>query len=290
MSLNDVCCYMLAWFGAMATTLTALMAYECTVGSDHCSIFGYLVDLLCLLIFASKEEKSTKKKKGGKKAKPPSDASDLTTTLAISFPSSPALEVALCTAATMCMVPAHLMRSIGSGYDNESVAVTAMCLTFYLWMRSLRFGNSNASTTFWGVLSGIVYFYMAAVWGGYVFVLNMIGVHAVVLFLIGRFSDKVYIAYTMFYLVGTTLAVQISVVGWTPLKSLEQLGPCAVFVVYQLLALTNIIAKRKGNVKGAKDLFLLRVQVFAVSFFLIAVAIHLMAPTGYFGPFTSRVQ
>ena len=38
----------------------------------------------------------------------------------------------------MAIVPAHIMRSVGGGYDNESIAMTAMCLTFYCWARALR--------------------------------------------------------------------------------------------------------------------------------------------------------
>ena len=38
----------------------------------------------------------------------------------------------------MAIVPAHLMRSVGGGYDNESIALTAMCMTFYFWCRALR--------------------------------------------------------------------------------------------------------------------------------------------------------
>lgn len=52
--------------------------------------------------------------------------------------------------------------------------MTAMLLTFYLWCRSLRTRRS------WpiGVLAGVAYIYMVAAWGGYIFVGNMVGVHA----------------------------------------------------------------------------------------------------------------
>ena len=72
MSLNDVCCFVPAWFGASATCFLGLLARECT-GS-----------------YAS----------------------------------------GAAAAAIMSIVPAHLMRSVGGGYDNESVAITALCLTF----------------------------------------------------------------------------------------------------------------------------------------------------------------
>eukprot|EP01083_Nonionella_stella_P103120 294295_1 len=84
----------------------------------------------------------------------------------------------------MSIVPAHMMRSVGGGFDNESIAVSTMMLTFYFWVRSLR-GGEKYSWLF-GILTGIAYFYMVATWGGYVFVLNMIGLHAAILVALGR--------------------------------------------------------------------------------------------------------
>jgi dolichyl-diphosphooligosaccharide--protein glycosyltransferase len=42
----------------------------------------------------------------------------------------------------MAILPAHLMRSVAGGYDNESVAVTVIIATFYFWVRSLRNNSS----------------------------------------------------------------------------------------------------------------------------------------------------
>ena len=49
-----------------------------------------------------------------------------------------ALNSSLFAAGFMAIMPAHLMRSVAGGYDNESIAVAAMCLTFWLWVRALR--------------------------------------------------------------------------------------------------------------------------------------------------------
>ena len=61
-----------------------------------------------------------------------------------------------------------------------------MVLTFYTWCRSLR----NPSSWPIAGLAGLAYTYMVAAWGGYTFVLNMIGLHAGVLFISGRFSPR----------------------------------------------------------------------------------------------------
>ena len=41
MSLNDVCCLVPAWFGALATLLTGLMAYEACVGTYGVAAGGW---------------------------------------------------------------------------------------------------------------------------------------------------------------------------------------------------------------------------------------------------------
>ncbi len=101
------------------------------------------------------------------------------------------------------------MRSVAGGYDNESIAMFAMVFTFYVWLLSLRTPNS-----WWiGIFTAIAYIYMVAAWGGYIFVLNMIGVHATFLVLTGQFSINLHRAYTLFYVFGTWGAIQIPVVG-----------------------------------------------------------------------------
>ena len=76
---------------------------------------------------------------------------------------------------------------------------------------------------------------MAAAWGGFIFVLNLIAVHAVVLFFLGRYNSKVHTAYTLFFIIGTFGATRVPVIGWSPLKSFEQIGALAVFISYQIL-------------------------------------------------------
>mmetsp|Transcript_3454 Transcript_3454/g.6448 ORF Transcript_3454/g.6448 Transcript_3454/m.6448 type:complete len:922 (+) Transcript_3454:71-2836(+) len=226
LSLNDVCCYVPAWFGAIASVLTGLLTLEVT--------------------------------------------SSLTS--------------AVFSTGIMGVVPAHLMRSIGGGYDNESIALTAMMLTFLFWVVSLRSTRTSAP---FGIASGLAYVYMVAAWGGYVFVLNMVGVHAGALILFGRFSKKLHIAYSLFYVIGTYGAIQIPVVGWTPLKSLEQLGPCGVFLGMQVIAAAEYWIKAKNVEKGQR--WPMRFKFYGGSFVLLLLVIACL-PSGYFGPLSSRIR
>ncbi|CAE7254951.1 STT3A, partial [Symbiodinium necroappetens] len=171
----------------------------------------------------------------------------------------------------MALLPAHLSRSVGGGFDNESVAVPAMCATFFFWCRALRSKSS------WPIaaMAGLAYAYMAASWGGYILVLNMVGLHAGLLMLLGS-EGELYAAYTLFFTVGTALAIQVPVVSWAPLRSAEQLGPLVLFFALQLRKAFQLFSKN-----SARELGLLAIFVLVVA---------LLIPSGFIGPFSVRVR
>jgi len=194
----------------------------------------------------------------------------------------------------MAIVPAHIMRSVAGGYDNESVAKTAMMLTFYTWVRALRpvpsvlDGRATWGSVIFGALCGLSYVYMVAAWGGYIFVLNMIGAHAAALVVCGRYTSKLHRAYTLFYLIGTWGAIRVPPVGMKPLKDLEQLMPLAVFLGFQVLEYVNIQRRKKGLSRGEVISLLFKMAVPCLGVAVLAVLIIL--PTGYFGPLSSRIR
>jgi len=281
-SINDICCLIPAWFGVLATLSTAALCYTAvqsvSKGSNSKSL---LTDVPVVSQVTNNVLLPLKR---------------IIEKLLIQFTGSnwgmatqknpPALESAVFTALIMAIVPAHLLRSVGGGYDNESVATTAMQLTFWTWTVTLSSSNTTRATIL-GAVSGIMYFYMVAAWGGYVFVINLIGLHALFVLLLRKLPfDHLYFSYTSFYAVGTSLAMQIPVVGWTPIKSLEQLGPFGVFVGLQALQLMNLSERKypkvnKWKVRGAVVLVFVIVSL-PVLFYLYS--------SGYFGPISSRVR
>eukprot|EP00927_Polykrikos_kofoidii_P023245 TRINITY_DN21477_c0_g1_i1.p1 TRINITY_DN21477_c0_g1~~TRINITY_DN21477_c0_g1_i1.p1 ORF type:complete len:1391 (-),score=209.07 TRINITY_DN21477_c0_g1_i1:87-4259(-) len=196
----------------------------------------------------------------------------------------------------MAVLPAHALRSVGGAYDNEAVAVPAMCATFFLWCRALR------TTSSWRVAAsaGLTYGFMAASWGGYVFALNMVGLHAGALLLAGYDFVLVHRAYSLFFVVGTACALRVPFIGMAPFRSTEQLGPLGVFVVMQLAGLARMWMRRRGG--GADSLQNKRAESWSWSVLLrrsfpvlasaivVAISIALANPTGVFWPLSSRVR
>lgn len=97
----------------------------------------------------------------------------------------------LAAAALISVVPGYISRSVAGSYDNEGIAIFCMLLTYYTWIKSVKSG-----TIFWSVLCSLSYFYMVSSWGGYVFLINLIPLHVLTLMITGRFSKRVYVAYS----------------------------------------------------------------------------------------------
>lgn len=280
MSLNDVCCLMPCWFGALATLFTGLLALECS--TDNSGSFGTVLDRLPLGGYLTKIGNLVR----GLGAYIGMDTS--ATSAYVPCLSTTPLLCGLAAMFFMSIVPAHLMRSVGGGFDNESVAVTAMVVVFYLWTLSLRESSNTTRPAVVGAIAGLAYFNMVAAWGGYVFVINLIGVHVGLLIALGRHSSKLHAAYSAFYVVGTALATTIPVVGTAPLRNIEQLGPLLVFFGIQLVEYCERI-RIKQKLSIGKS-WLLRLRVFGMAAILGAGIVTLLYPTGYFGPISSRVR
>ncbi|ODV91610.1 glycosyltransferase family 66 protein [Tortispora caseinolytica NRRL Y-17796] len=134
-------------------------------------------------------------------------------------------------AAFMGIAPGYISRSVAGSYDNEAIAIFLLMFTFYLWIKSVKVGS-----VFYGTMTALFYFYMVAAWGGYAFITNMIPLHVFVLCLMGRFSHRIYIAYSSWYALGTLASMQIPFVGFLPIRSSEHMAALGVFGLVQLLA------------------------------------------------------
>ena len=60
--------------------------------------------------------------------------------------------------------------------------------------------------------------------GGYAFITNMIPLHALALLLMGRFSSRLYVAYSSWYAIGTLASMQVPFVGFQPVRTSEHMG------------------------------------------------------------------
>lgn len=185
----------------------------------------------------------------------------------------------LLSAAFIGIAPGYISRSVAGSYDNEAIAITLLMVTFYFWIKALKLGSAM-----WGALTALSYFYMVAAWGGYVFITNMIPLHVFVLLLMGRYTNKLYVAYCSWYVLGTLASMQIPFVGFLPIRSSEHMSSLGVFGLLQLVGFASYI-KAQIPAKQFKSVVLVSVGL------ILTVGIVGLFGLTYFGviaPWTGR--
>ncbi|MCI4373997.1 hypothetical protein PGIGA_G00000980 [Pangasianodon gigas] len=185
----------------------------------------------------------------------------------------------LLAACFIAIVPGYISRSVAGSFDNEGIAIFALQFTYYLWVKSVKTGS-----VFWTIGCCLSYFYMVSAWGGYVFIINLIPLHVFVLLLMQRYSRRLYIAYSTFYIVGLVLSMQVPFVGFQPIRTSEHMAAAGVFALLQAYAFLQYLKDRLTR-QEFQTLFFLGVSLAAGVVFLTVIY---LTYTGYIAPWSGR--
>ncbi|KAI3797494.1 hypothetical protein L1987_32751 [Smallanthus sonchifolius] len=186
----------------------------------------------------------------------------------------------LVAAALIAICPGYISRSVAGSYDNEGVAIFALLLTFYLFVKAV-----NTGSLAWALASAFGYFYMVSAWGGYVFIINLIPLYVLVLLITGRYSMRLYVAYNCMYIVGMLLAMQIRFVGFQHVQSGEHMAAMGVFFLIQVFYFLVWVKHMLNDTKLFQALLRIGVTS-AVS--VGAIALGVGTASGYISPWTGR--
>ncbi|KAI7861991.1 Oligosaccharyl transferase STT3 subunit-domain-containing protein [Spinellus fusiger] len=185
----------------------------------------------------------------------------------------------LLAAAFIGIAPGYISRSVAGSYDNEAIAIFLLMFTFYLWIKALKLGSA-----LWATGAALFYFYMVAAWGGYVFIINIIPMHVFVLMLMGRFSSRVYVSYSTFYVLGTLMSMQIPFVGFQPTRTSEHMAALGIFGLCQVMACVQLLRGYLPEQQFRHALKTLVVGSFVVGF----TGLVALTMSGVVAPWTGR--
>lgn len=201
----------------------------------------------------------------------------------------------LLAAVFMGITPGYISRSVAGSYDNEAIAIFLLVFTFFLWIKSIKNGSAM-----WGALTALFYGYMVSAWGGYVFITNLLPLHAFVLICMGRYSPRLYVSYSSWFALGTLASMQIPFVGFLPIRSSEHMSAlgkwpivlllglfltiAGVFGLVQLVAFVEFIRQQVPNKQFQTLLRSLILVVFAIS----VGALVLLTASGVIAPWSGR--
>ncbi|KAL1870292.1 hypothetical protein VTK73DRAFT_2667 [Phialemonium thermophilum] len=192
---------------------------------------------------------------------------------------TPSPSAGLLAAAFMGIAPGYISRSVAGSYDNEAIAIFLLVFTFFLWIRALKQGSM-----LWGALCALFYGYMVASWGGYAFITCLLPLHAFVLILMGRYSTRLYVAYTTWYALGTLASMQIPFVGFLPVKTSEHMPALGIFGFLQLLAFLDYVRSAIPSRQFQTFLWVFAGAIFGVGLLALVVA----TSAGLIAPWSGR--
>ncbi|MCJ1483716.1 oligosaccharyl transferase stt3 subunit [Schaereria dolodes] len=179
----------------------------------------------------------------------------------------------------MGIAPGYISRSVAGSYDNEAIAIFLLVFTFFLWIKSVKNGSAM-----WGAFTALFYGYMVSAWGGYVFITNLLPLHAFVLIAMGRYSPRLYVSYSTWFALGTLASMQIPFVGFLPIRSSEHMSALGVFGLLQLVAFVEFIRQQVPNKQFQRLLRSLILVIFVVS----VGGLVLLTVSGVIAPWTGR--
>ena len=99
----------------------------------------------------------------------------------------------------------------------------------------------HTGSMMWACFCALSYYYMVAAWGGYVFIINVIPIYTLIMIVGGRYSSRLYIAYSVFYTLGSLMAMTVPFVGFNVINQAECAGSHGVFVLIQIVALNSYL-------------------------------------------------
>ncbi|GAP90313.1 putative oligosaccharyl transferase STT3 subunit [Rosellinia necatrix] len=179
----------------------------------------------------------------------------------------------------MGITPGYISRSVAGSYDNEAIAIFLLVFTFFLWVKALKLGS-----VLWGALCALFYGYMVASWGGYAFITCLVPLHAFVLICMGRFSMRLYVAYTTWYALGTLASMQIPFVGFLPVRTSEHMPALGIFGFLQLVAFLEYVRSAVPSRQFQMFLYVGLGAVFGIG----TLGLVGLTASGYVAPWSGR--
>lgn len=112
----------------------------------------------------------------------------------------------------------------------------------------------------------------------------MLPLHVFVLILMGRYSPRMYIAYSSFYGIATLASMQVPFVGFNPIRTSEHMPAMGIFGLLQLIAFADLVQSYVPR-KQFKNLLYAAVVATALLGFAALILLYI---AGWVAPWTGR--
>lgn len=149
----------------------------------------------------------------------------------------------LLTALFLAVMPAFVSRTILGFFDNESIGVLLIIMTFYHFMRSLKRDSLPHA-----ILAGISLGVLTGSWGAFRFTFDLLPLYAVLLVLTGNYSTRLLRTYTVTVFLGAIIGILVPRTGADTVLDIEVAVPLLTVAFLVLVGQTRVIAQALPDV------------------------------------------
>lgn len=132
----------------------------------------------------------------------------------------------LFTALLLGVTPAHIQRSITGFFDNESIGILLLVVTYVFFVRGLK-----TNSMVYGLFAGITLGFLGISWGAAKYAFDFLALYVIVLILLKKHSTRLLAAYGPCIIVGTTIIAMIPKIGPQIITKIDHAFPIGILIL-----------------------------------------------------------
>ncbi len=125
----------------------------------------------------------------------------------------------------------HIFRTSAGFFDDETIGIFAMLLTFHFYLKATSTDRSFRSSVIYALLSGASMAYLAGGWGAYRYPMSLLALFSIVLVFFGRYSSRLLSTYGISFGLAFLAMAQLPQMGYAALKEWSTLTIPGIFVI-----------------------------------------------------------
>ena len=126
--------------------------------------------------------------------------------------------VGLFSALFLAFSSSHIFRTAAGFYDDETIGIFAMLLSFHFYLKAISPERSPRSSIIYSLLSGATLAYMASGWGAYRYPMSLLALFTLILAVIGRYSSRLLSSYGLTFGLAFLFMAQLPQLGFDAFK------------------------------------------------------------------------
>ncbi|MCJ7609135.1 glycosyltransferase family 39 protein [Candidatus Bathyarchaeota archaeon] len=142
--------------------------------------------------------------------------------------------VGLLAALFLAISPAYIGRTTLGFYDDETVGILGILLTFIFYLRALKGETKMSTSVAYSGLAGLSLGYVFASWGASRYLIALLALFTFFLLFTKVSGRRVIISYGILTVIGLAVAVAIPRLGFGFLKEFEAIAPLGVLLLFVL--------------------------------------------------------